>query len=130
MLKQRDKIIRFNLRGDDLDAGAGSAALIGCSLSRFSKLFQTVEIMGPDVIARAVILSGLSEPAMLQPKVSPAGTRREAKSDRRADPVVEVLETRRLWHGGIDAIPLHQIFRIPHDAHRGVEAGGWKAELA
>ena len=29
-----------------------------------------------------------------------------------------------------DAIPLHQLFRILHDVHQGVEAGGWKAELA
>jgi hypothetical protein len=35
-----------NLLGRD-GAGAGRSALKGRSLSRFSKLFQTVEIMGP-----------------------------------------------------------------------------------
>ena len=68
--------------------------------------------------------------AMLEPKMGPAGSGLKAKSDGRADPVVEVLEARRLWHGRIDAIPLHQISRIFHDAHEGVEAGGWKTELA
>src|SRR5580704_13894336 len=118
-----------NLLGRD-GAGAGRSALKGRSLSRFSKLFQAVEIMGPDVFAGAVKLGRLSEAAMLQPKMGPAGNGLKAKSDGRADPVVEVLEARRLWRGRIDAIPLHQLFRILHDVHQGVEAGGWKAELA
>jgi hypothetical protein len=121
---------RHRLGDEAFGAGAGTAALIGRSRSRFSEPFQTVKIMGPDVGAGVVELGRLAEAPMFQPKMGPAGSGREAESDRRADPVVEVLKARGFWTGRVDAAPLHQILRIPHDAHGRVEARGWKAEFA